>query len=307
VSLPAISIVTPSYNQGAFLESTIRSVIGQDYPNLEYIVVDGGSSDQSPEIVERYKSHFKFSCSERDGGHIPALNKGFGHATGDIMGWLNSDDTYFPWTLRTVASIMTAFPQIEWLTTLRPAYVDYHGFCINVEHRIPAFSREAFLDGCYITPVPADRTDMLGLYPTVQQESTFWRRSLWERAGGRLRTEFKLAADFDLWGRFYEHAELYGTLAPLAGFRFQFAQKTSAWQDYAQDAHRSLVEVRARAGWKGNDFRRRAIRYRLDEIPKLRKYVIAKCAYHGTVVVRRNPGRPEASWDLQPRSFFRPV
>jgi len=305
VTAPRISIVTPSFNQGEFLEATIQSVISQQYPNLEYILVDGGSTDASPAIIEKYRTHFHFSCSEPDGGHIAALNKGFGHATGEIMAWLNSDDMYFPWTLRSVASIMTAFPQIQWLTSVRPACWDYHGFCTAVEHQHPAFSKEAFLDGCYIAPNPDRLGDMLALYPPVQQESTFWRRSLWDKAGAHVRTEFKLAADFDLWGRFYEHADLYGTYAPLAGFRLQFAQKTSQWSDYVADARKSLELLRQRTGWSPNRFRRLAIRFRLDEIPHFRKYVIQRCAYRGTNVVRQNQNRPDASWALRDLTYFR--
>jgi glycosyltransferase involved in cell wall biosynthesis len=306
VTVPKISIVTPSFNQGKFLESTIQSVVGQQYPNLEYVLIDGGSTDESPAIIDKYRQDCHFACSEPDGGHIAAINKGFSHTTGEIMAWLNSDDMYFPWTLRTVASIMTAFPEIEWLSTLRPAYWDYHGYCIDVGHAIPGFSKEAFLDGCYIqTTNPDGQGDMLSLYPTLQQESTFWRRSLWERAGGQMRTEFKLAADFDLWGRFYEHGMLYGTRAPLAGFRFQFAQKSAQRDAYFADARKSLELLRQRVGWLPNKLRRRAIRFRLDEIPHFRGYVTRRIQYRGLSVVRREPSRPEAYWKVLESTFFR--
>ena len=303
MTLPRISIVTPSFNQGQFLESTIQSVISQRYPNLEYAVIDGGSTDESPAIIEKYRDHFHFSCCEPDGGHYAALNKGFSHSSGEIMAWLNSDDLYFPWTLRTVSSIMTAHPEIEWLTTVRPAYWDYYGFCIDVDYGLPGFSREAFLDGCYVKPNP-DGLDLLALYPTVQQESTFWRRSLWEKAGARIRTEFKLAADFDLWGRFYQHADLYGTNAPLAGFRFQHTQKTSQWAEYVADARKSLHLLRQEVGWSPNRLRRLAIHWRLDKIPYLRRYIIRSYGYRGKQVVRRTPGRPEASWELRELTFL---
>jgi glycosyltransferase involved in cell wall biosynthesis len=97
---PKITIVTPSYNQGQYLEDTIASVLGQNYPNLEYMVLDGGSSDNSLEIIKKYENHLAFWVSERDGGQSAAINRGFGAATGDILAWLNSDDMYLPRVLQ---------------------------------------------------------------------------------------------------------------------------------------------------------------------------------------------------------------
>src|SRR6267154_2378048 len=95
---PRISIVTPSFNQGSYLEETIRSVLDQNYPNLEYVVVDGGSTDRSVEILQRYADRLAWWSSEPDGGQYAAINKGFKHTSGEIMAWINSDDKYLPWT-----------------------------------------------------------------------------------------------------------------------------------------------------------------------------------------------------------------
>ena len=106
---PKISIITPSYNQGQYLEETILSVIGQNYPNLEYIIIDGGSSDNSVEIIKRYEKHLAYWTSEKDNGQSVAINKGFKLASGDILGWLNSDDMYLPGALYYVASYLDIY------------------------------------------------------------------------------------------------------------------------------------------------------------------------------------------------------
>jgi glycosyltransferase involved in cell wall biosynthesis len=116
-SCPCVSIITPSYNQGRFLEETVRSVLLQGYPNLEYMVIDGGSTDESVEIIRRYADWLAYWVSEPDRGQVDAINKGFGRATGEILAWLNSDDTYVhPRTIFRVVDLFRQYPQVDAVT-----------------------------------------------------------------------------------------------------------------------------------------------------------------------------------------------
>jgi glycosyltransferase involved in cell wall biosynthesis len=237
---PKISIVTPSFNQGQYLEAAIDSVLSQGYPNLEYIIIDGGSTDNSVEIIKKYAHHLHFWCSEADDGHYSAVNKGFKKASGDIFAWLNSDDMYCPDAFRTVGAIFSQFPEVSWLTTLKRLLWDSQGHCKFVKS-IPGYSRQAFLDGRYFTR----KFSGLGF---IQQESTFWCRELWEKVGG-VRTEFNLAGDFDLWARYFLHADLYGVDLPLAGFRVHDKNRSHQINNYIFEAEQALDELRLELNW----------------------------------------------------------
>ena len=238
-TLPKISIVTPSFNQGQFLERTILSVINQNYPHLEYIVIDGGSTDNSIDIIKKYEHKLHYWCSEPDKGHYDAVNKGFSKATGDVFAWLNSDDMYCPWALKTVGSVLGHLPEVHWMTTLTPLKWDEQDFCSGAGN-FPGFSKKAFLNGIYL---PWD-----GTWP-IQQESTFWRRNLWDSGGG-INLEYQLAGDFDLWARFFKKTDLYGLSSPLGGFRVHQHQRSHQVTQYRDEALRSLLALRNELGWK---------------------------------------------------------
>ncbi len=231
---PSISIVTPSYNRRRYLGDTIRSVLATGYPALEYAVVDGQSSDGSAELIAGHASRLAWWVSEPDGGQYDAINKGFARTSGEIMGWLNSDDLYLPWTLTVVGEVFAGLPQVEWITTAFPLIWDGRGLPIACNYR-PGYSRRGFLRGEYLPTA--------GGYTTgyIQQESTFWRRTLWDRCGGRLDTSYRVAADFDLWMRFSAEAELYAVDVPLAGYRAHGDQRTANESEgYAREALASL-------------------------------------------------------------------
>lgn len=200
---PKVSIVTPNYNGGKYLEQTIQSVISQGYPNLEYIIIDGGSTDNSVEIIKQYEDHLIYWESKPDNGLYHAIQKGFDRCTGEIMSWINSDDMYHPKALFVVAEIFDKFPEIRWLQG-KPTIFDEDGRCVHV---LPTklWTRYDY----YLAES--------GIF--IQQESTFWKRSLWDEAGKYITTSLKYAGDYELWIRFFNLSALYFTEALIGGYR----------------------------------------------------------------------------------------
>jgi GT2 family glycosyltransferase len=228
------SIVTPSFNQNGFLGRCMASVLAQEVADLEYLVLDGGSTDGSVETIQRQAARLAYWRSRPDRGYADALNEGFSRAGGEILGWLNSDDMLAPWALRVVESVFRALPEVEWITTLYPLVMDEGGMVIAARSA-EGYNGEAFYRGRNVPLGP-------GFYTTViQQESTFWRRSLWERAGARLDDSLRMAGDFELWARFFQHAELHAVGVPLGCFRFQERSFTSTGMDAYLGECRSIL------------------------------------------------------------------
>ena len=221
---PVISLVTPNYNGAAFLRETLESVLSQHYPALEYVFVDGASTDGSRLIAEQYRDNLSAVISEPDKGHADALNKGFALTSGEIMGWINSDDSLHPGCLLQVERVFELHPKVEWITG-RPSAMNVRSE-IDYVGAVRPWSRLRFLAGDHLW---------------IQQESTFWRRSLWERAGGYLDTHFDLANDFELWARFFRHADLYTVDRMLGCFRLRPGQRSvDSHALYKREVHEIL-------------------------------------------------------------------
>ena len=222
-SLPRISIVTPSFNDAKYIEETILSVIGQGYGNLEYIVIDGGSTDGTVDVIRKYANHLAYWVSEKDRGMYHAIEKGFKLSSGTIMGWINSDDRLHHGSLFTLAQIFSDFQEIQWLQGF-PNSIDESGRIVSVR---PGEE----LDKCYFLSNRRDKTRY------IQQESTYWRRSLWDRAGGYISTHYKYAGDFELWLRFFQFAKLYNVNAFIGSFRLTSGDQASLdnFADYVKE------------------------------------------------------------------------
>src|ERR1700741_2510783 len=199
---PTISLVTPVRNSARYLDASMRSVLNQGYPNLEYILVDGGSTDGSVDIILRYESYLHGWVSEPDRGMYDAINKGFAHSSGELMGWISATDMLHAGSLSVVGSVFAKFPEVEWITG-RPTGFSDDGMAVEIL-KLRRWSRLPFLAG-------ANRY--------IQQESTFWRRSLWERAGSRVDDSRRNCSDFELWGRVFRYAKVYSVDALIGVFR----------------------------------------------------------------------------------------
>jgi len=216
---PLVTIITPSFNQGQFLESTIQSVIQQDYPNIEYIIIDGGSEDQSRQIIQQYSQDTNYWCSEPDNGQAHAINKGLKIAKGELLGWLNADDVLLPNTVSLAVSTFMQYPEID--------VVYGHLERINQSReKIP-------------TPIlPKDKVEFSkGLIIgecIVNQPGSFWRRRSMEKVG-MLDEGLRYGLDYEFWIRL-----------ALAGANFKHLPQTVAHFRLSKDS-KTVGETEAMA------------------------------------------------------------
>jgi len=213
-SQPLVSIVTPSFNQGRFIERTIRSVLAQDYPRIEYIVVDGMSSDETGSVLQKYEPQITRVIREPDSGQAQALNKGFEAASGTILAWLNSDDCYF--------SASTVSEAVSYLTSQpcdfvygRRQHIDETGY------RIPK-----------VRPFRQFSSETLKMWDYIPQECCFWTSQAYQQAGGYLDEAYEIAMDYELWLRMLKHGARFLAVDQFFGLYRHHAEAKSAskWQ-----------------------------------------------------------------------------
>ncbi len=277
-----VSIITPSYNQAAYLEQTIQSVLSQDYPRLEYFVIDGASTDGSVEVIKKYADRLAGWVSEKDSGQAAAINKGLSRANGEILAWLNSDDYYLPDTIPEVAKIFEEHPDVLLIYGDMLA-VDERGRTINV---------------LKYKQLPLE--DLL-CFQIIGQPSVFFRRSALERVG-LLDTTFHFLLDHQLWIRMAQQGKILHVPQTWSAARYHAAAKNRAKAaEFGREAFRVLewakrqpdlaeavsnVERRARASAHRVD-----ARYLLDggqPWPALRAWLGALAIHPPTALARLN-------------------
>lgn len=229
MTLPRIALVTPVFNSAKYIEQTILSVLAQNYPHLEYFIIDGGSTDGTLDIIRKYESQISGWLSEPDNGMYDAINKGFARTSGDVMGWISATDQLHTGGLAVAGSVFRDLPEVEWITG-RPTGFNDEGMTTLVLD-IPHWSRSRFLAG-------ANRY--------IQQESTFWRRSLWEKADAHTDSSRRSASDFELWVRFFRHARLYSVDALIGGFRVHADSDSISAMDRYNGICEEIVEREVR-------------------------------------------------------------
>ncbi len=209
MKLPKISVVTPSYNQAKYIRATIDSILSQGYPNLEYIVMDGGSTDDTVEILKSYGNKIQWE-SKKDNGQTHAINKGFRLATGQVLAYLNSDDVYLPGTLKAVGEYY-AKTKADWIT----------GDCIVIDENGKP-SRSNWLISGYkrLLMKLYSRTTLMIADSMLPQPSTFWSREA-ANVVGEFNEKYHYVMDYDYWLRLSKHYRPHDLKVALSGFRAQ--------------------------------------------------------------------------------------
>jgi len=237
---PRISIITPSFNQAEFLERTLRSVLDQEYPNLEYIVIDGGSTDGSVDIIRRYADRLAFWVSEADSGQTSAINKGLQRATGEWVAWQNSDDIYYQGVFHDLAASASKHP--------KAGLIIGDMMLIN-EHD------HSLRDICYVTP---SYKALLAEGMVLTNQAAFWRRSLHEKIG-LLNEDFHYAFDYEWFLRLTQQAKGVHVDRIWGGYRLHGKTKTNLLAPRFEEETRRILAGRTMSPWQRKLYKLRRI------------------------------------------------
>jgi glycosyltransferase involved in cell wall biosynthesis len=260
---PKISVVTPSFNQAAYLEKTIRSVLDQGYPNLEYIIIDGGSVDGSVEIIKKYEPLLTYWVSERDNGQVDAINKGLRRATGEWVAWQNSDDIYYPGAFGELAESIRKHPEASLIT----------GDLMLIDQ-----NDKIIRDVRYIKP---DYKALLAEGMLIANQSSFWRRDLHEKIG-YLDENYHCSFDYEWFLRVAEHAEGVHMRSIWGALRYHEETKTSTMTERFLSEQKQILDGRSMPEWSRAMYRLRRMCMMLGEgqfdyvFRGLRKFVTGK-------------------------------
>jgi glycosyltransferase involved in cell wall biosynthesis len=224
MNFPKISIVTPSYNQGHFLEETIHSVLNQDYPNLEYIIIDGGSTDNSVDVIKKYEDRITYWVSEADNGMTDALNKGFRIATGEILTWINSDDYFLPGALHIAAQAFSvSVPHLGFI----------YGHCLHITANGDVLEERKM--------VKFDASILRFGRNLFAQPASFFHRRVIDKIG-LLNAELPYAMDYEFWLRSYDKGFKFKNIGvTLAAFRFHGESKTIGGRSKQTDEYEQVM------------------------------------------------------------------
>lgn len=224
-----LCMVTTNFNYGDYLEDCIKSIVhSKGFERVDYVMMDGGSTDHSVDIIKKYQSSFKFSHSARDQGMYHAIAEGFQKSDAPYMGWLNSDDQLTPWAIQTVLDIFDQLPDVKWITSRYPLQARKDGVVIKSDF-LPGVDNWGFFNGEHI------KSSGLPTSGWIVQDCTFWRRDLWDEVGADFDHTLKLAGDFELWARFIQKTDLYVVNVPFGIYRFHGANKAVAGRDAYRD------------------------------------------------------------------------
>lgn len=229
MNYPSISVVIPSFNQGNFIEDTIISVIGQQYPNLEVIVIDGGSNDNTVEIIKKYEDKISYWHSQPDRGQADAINQGFKLSSGDILCWLNSDDMYFPGTLLKVAKILG---KNEANKLIYGGCILFHDCNNGTQGRLP----------------PPFDANKLTYFDYIDQPSSFWTRKVWENVG-ELNINYNYIMDWEWFIRASKICDFIPVTDYFSLYRLHSQHKTSTGKNKRNSEIIQLLEQYAEEKW----------------------------------------------------------